>query len=78
MRKVLAVLGIILVLVGTYMVYVSSETKGKAATYGPNAGTLEEREYLARQARYARMGSVGYALIVLGSLMGIPLILSTP
>ncbi len=45
MKKTGAILGIMLVLLGTYLVYASSETKGKAGTYGPTPGTSEEKEY---------------------------------
>lgn len=71
MKKTLAVLGIVFVLVGTYLVYISSQTKGTPGTYGgpgPNP----------TQVHYARIGAIGYVLIVFGSLMGIPFLLSTP
>lgn len=78
MKKALAVVGIVLVLTGTYLIYASSQTKGTAAVYGPTPGTPEEKAWRARQARYARMAATGYVVIVIGSLMGIPLIFSTP
>ncbi len=78
MTKAIAFIGILLVLTGTYLVYVSTETKGQPAVIGPTPGTPEAREWTARQELYQKKAAIGFALIVVGSLLSVPLILRTP
>lgn len=64
--RTLALLGIVLALVGTVLVYLTSETKGQPARYGPSPGTPQWNQMQARMRLY-RIGSlIGYALIVVG------------
>jgi len=78
LKKAIALIGILLVLTGTYLVYAVTETKGRAAVVGPTPGTQEAQQWAANEARYQQIAVFGFVMIVVGSLLGIPLILSTP
>ena len=77
MWRMVAILGIILMVIGTWMVFTVTEIKGKAAVHGPSRGTPEEAICKARQRRYQYIANGGFLLILLGAICQVPLVITS-